>query len=350
MTAPLEIRYRRLLAVYPAAHRQAYEEEMVGVLMAGAEPGQRRPALGEAVDLLWSGLVARFGRGRQDLRSAVWRDAAAVAGLIGVVLLAAVPCRRLIFGVHYLQQYGDPMRRFGVDGGLLLDVAARSVAWLAVLVAVLVAARRTAVGLAVVAVLVEIATIVVWLPAYEFHAIRMSWAPVLALCTVALLALARRGRPAIAIMGRRGLALITAALVLTGFSELLLLRLWQAPAQILGLISVTDALLAVAAALLLTGLLRIPGQLRRRTLVLLAPVVAVLFAQHLLEVAIDIDLARVVTPGMVVVDVLMMAGVPLLAFGLAVAALHAREHLALSATLSVTRKVPGVSPAGAEDK
>jgi hypothetical protein len=329
MTAPLELRYRRLLAVYPAAHRKAYEEEMVGVLMAGAEPGQLRPALGEAIDLLWSGLVARLGRGAQGMRSAVWRDAAAVAGLIGVVLLAAVACRRLIFAVHYTRVSGDPMRHFGIDGGLLIDVAARSAAWLAVLVAVLLAPRRTAIALAVVALLVELAAIAVWLPGQEFRGIRMSWAPALALLTIALLVLSRRGRPATAILGRRGLTLITAGFALTG-AGVVLAQWWRMPAQILGLITVIDALLIAAGALLLAALWRITPQIRRRALVLLAPMAMVPYAQRVLEQAIGISWARFVTPGMVVTDVLLMIGLPALAFGLAVAALHARENLRVS--------------------
>jgi hypothetical protein len=34
----LERRYRRLLAVYPPAHRRVHGEEMVGVLLASARP------------------------------------------------------------------------------------------------------------------------------------------------------------------------------------------------------------------------------------------------------------------------------------------------------------------------
>ncbi|MGW4941534.1 hypothetical protein ACWEOZ_08100 [Actinoplanes sp. NPDC004185] len=332
MTAPLEIRYRRLLAVYPPAHRHAYEEEMVTVLMEGAAPGQRRPALGEAVDLLRAGLLARLGRGAQALRTSAWRDAAAVAGLIGAVLLTAIACRRLIGGLLYARESGDPMRAFGVDGGLLIDVAARSVAWLAVVVAVLLAARRTAVALAGVAVLVEIGAIAVWQASQEFRAVRMSWALVAALLTVALLVLSRQGRPAAVILGRRGGATLAAGLVLAAAGAFSL-PWWPMPPQILGLVTVPDALLLTAGAMLLAGLHRIPAGIRRRILVLLAPLLAVPVAQHQLEQAIDISLARSVTPGIVVVDVLLMAGVPLLAFTLAAVALHVREGI----TVTITR-------------
>ncbi|WP_433721783.1 hypothetical protein ACQP2Y_41340 [Actinoplanes sp. CA-051413] len=331
MTAPLEIRYRRLLAIYPPAHRHAYEEEMVTVLMEGASPGQRRPALGEAVDLLRAGLLARLGRGAQSMRTSAWRDAAAVAALLSAVLLAAVAGRRLILGLLYARESGDPMRAFGVDGGLLIDVAARSVAWLVVVVAVLLAARRTAMALAVVAVLVEITAVAVWLPSQEFRAVRMSWALVAALLTVALLVLSRRGRPAVVILGRRGSVMLAAGLVLAAVRALLL-PWWPTPPQILGLVTVTDVLLVAAGALLLAGLQRIPAGIRRRLLVLLAPLLAVPVAQHQLEQAIDITLARSVTPGIVVVDVLMMAGIPLLAFALAAVVLHLREGVKVTVT------------------
>ena len=39
---PLERQYRRLLAAYPAEHRREHGEEMIGVLLAAARPGQVR--------------------------------------------------------------------------------------------------------------------------------------------------------------------------------------------------------------------------------------------------------------------------------------------------------------------
>ena len=50
--AGLETRYRRLLRWFPAEHRAVHQEEMLGVLMAGAEPGRTRPGRAESADLL----------------------------------------------------------------------------------------------------------------------------------------------------------------------------------------------------------------------------------------------------------------------------------------------------------
>ena len=48
----LERGYLRLLRCYPAGHRDVHGEEMLGVLLAGARPGQRRPGLAESASLI----------------------------------------------------------------------------------------------------------------------------------------------------------------------------------------------------------------------------------------------------------------------------------------------------------
>jgi hypothetical protein len=56
----LERRYRRLLAFYPAAFRREHEQEILWVLMAGAEQRQRWPRAPEAADLLRSAIYMRL--------------------------------------------------------------------------------------------------------------------------------------------------------------------------------------------------------------------------------------------------------------------------------------------------
>jgi hypothetical protein len=58
--ADLERHYRRLLVCYPAAFRQEHEQEILSVLIAGAEEGQRWPRLAEAADLLRSAIYMRL--------------------------------------------------------------------------------------------------------------------------------------------------------------------------------------------------------------------------------------------------------------------------------------------------
>jgi len=63
-SAGLERCYRRLLACYPRAFRREHEQEILAVLMAGADDGQQQPRLGEATDLIWHALWMRLGLSR----------------------------------------------------------------------------------------------------------------------------------------------------------------------------------------------------------------------------------------------------------------------------------------------
>jgi hypothetical protein len=58
--ACLERAYRRWLRWYPRAFRREHEAEILGVLMAGARDGQRRPGLLECLDLAGSALRVRL--------------------------------------------------------------------------------------------------------------------------------------------------------------------------------------------------------------------------------------------------------------------------------------------------
>lgn len=91
--AVLERRYRRLLRCYPPAHREFHREEMLGVLLATARPGQRTPGLGQAVNLAACGLAIRVRRIPGWLAAEAGQDALAVVSLITpavVVILTAL--------------------------------------------------------------------------------------------------------------------------------------------------------------------------------------------------------------------------------------------------------------------
>jgi hypothetical protein len=87
----LERRYRRLLMCYPAAFRREHEHEMLSVLMACTEQGQRWPRLAEVADLLRSATSMRL---RSRLRTSwAWeyrhgRVMVPVRVLSGIWLLA----------------------------------------------------------------------------------------------------------------------------------------------------------------------------------------------------------------------------------------------------------------------
>ena len=76
--------YRRLLRNRPSALVPGPdEEEILGVLMAAAQPRQRRPSAREALDLLWSALKIRI---RMTLRGADSQPWVAALALVGVLL------------------------------------------------------------------------------------------------------------------------------------------------------------------------------------------------------------------------------------------------------------------------
>jgi hypothetical protein len=88
--AALELRYRRLLACYPASHRHTYGEEMIGVLLATARPGQRRPGIADAVDLFGGGARVRLRGLLTGSPGPSWRDTLALASLIIPIALVAM--------------------------------------------------------------------------------------------------------------------------------------------------------------------------------------------------------------------------------------------------------------------
>jgi hypothetical protein len=70
----LERGFRRLLACYPRAYRRENEEEILAVLMACAQDGQRRPGLAASADLIRGALRMRLwpaSRPPRTVRAAV---------------------------------------------------------------------------------------------------------------------------------------------------------------------------------------------------------------------------------------------------------------------------------------
>jgi hypothetical protein len=94
--AALERRYRRLLRCYPPGHRQVHREEMLGVLLATARPGQRTPGAGQTVNLVACGLAIREAVVEHHAYPAAARDTVdrRVAALVAPVVLldaASIP-------------------------------------------------------------------------------------------------------------------------------------------------------------------------------------------------------------------------------------------------------------------
>jgi hypothetical protein len=79
----LELHYRRWLRWYPEAFRREYEDELLGVLLAGAREGQRRPGSIDSLDLVVNGL-------RMRLRPAASRPARAALGVDPLIYVGAL--------------------------------------------------------------------------------------------------------------------------------------------------------------------------------------------------------------------------------------------------------------------
>jgi hypothetical protein len=134
----LERRYRRLLSFYPAEHRRSHEQEMLGVLLAGAHADQRWPRLAESVDLAWGGLLIRVRLGRRGSADPGWRDALA---LFSVVL----PLCMLTYMLAELAIVGDLAALLELRRGALGPGQALLIGILLVLTAlVLLRLRRSA--------------------------------------------------------------------------------------------------------------------------------------------------------------------------------------------------------------
>ena len=86
-TGGLEQSYRRLLRWYPPPYRRRHEEEILGVLMATAHPGQRRPGGRESFDLLWSALRIRIRLILRGTDSQPWAAALTMAGVLLPLLM-----------------------------------------------------------------------------------------------------------------------------------------------------------------------------------------------------------------------------------------------------------------------
>ncbi len=113
--AGLEARYRRLLGWFPADHRAVHGEEMLGVLMAGADEDRDKPGVPETADLLLGAVRIRLRPGRALSDRDGWRDALAMFSVAGPALVLATVCLvYLVQLVTSLLQGSPPSGSFGL--------------------------------------------------------------------------------------------------------------------------------------------------------------------------------------------------------------------------------------------
>ncbi|MET8002604.1 hypothetical protein [Nonomuraea glycinis] len=78
-----------MLACYPRDHRARHEAEMMGVLQAGARPGQTRPDLADVADLLWGAARVHARRAFGPVSAGAWRDGLTLAVALWPFLMLA---------------------------------------------------------------------------------------------------------------------------------------------------------------------------------------------------------------------------------------------------------------------
>ncbi len=224
----LERWYRWLLAAYPRDHRDVYEEEMVGVLLDGAAPGQTRPTRAEVADLLLGAGRYRLRRTGTALTDPVWRLAGAVTGVLAVMVLVAVHLNhlagalteRLTLGTTVIDVRGFASFQappFGTSDWV------PAVAWTAVAVAAVLLPRLVTVALAWLAALLDLALQVVEFQRLAGPSVFGSWLPLLGLVAAGALTVGSAIRPALRVVGWWRPALLGAlafgAVVMTGWTS-----------------------------------------------------------------------------------------------------------------------------------
>ena len=281
-TAALERRYLRLLRCYPPAHRAFHREEMLGVLLAAARPGQRTPGLGQTVNLAACGLAIRVRRIPGWLAADAGQDALAVVSLIAPAV---------VFILLALQQaaMNAAASAGSVVQGLLLPgppsfgkSVVVMIAWLAVVLLGLTGRQRTAAKIAFISLTLALLALLLVLvvliqqvhtfyfntfPGWLFQFLPFGNVPVvlasLAACSLALSPGPRRG---LAIVGWRRACLMIAGLS-AGFGFPAIVQLVN-PAAPLG--DLAFSLLGVLAIAVAVAVTRVRGPVGRRVAGLMA--------------------------------------------------------------------------------
>jgi hypothetical protein len=285
-SAALERRYRRLLRCYPPGHREVHREEMLGVLLATARPGQRAPGARQTVNLVACGLAIRARRALSSLADETWQDALAVVSLIAPVLMLivavldfAVEARQVVVEHHAYPAVGPFWPPWLVP--FLGGPATVMIGWLAVVLLGLTGRRRPAAAIASIALALALfsplATVIqngAWSGGFPMFLITAGQGPVfiasLAACSLAFSAGPRRG---LAIAGRRQACLMIAALAgVFGVPEIVRMVRASVPvaASTVSLLDITVLMIAVAVVVT-----HVRDTADRRVAALLAPVLLV---------------------------------------------------------------------------
>src|SRR3954470_21122259 len=80
---------------------------MLGVLLAGARPGQARPSVADTFDLLRGAVRVRLRRAVSAPDASGWPAATAVAGFLATLLLVADGLRFAVDAPHAISRFAD---------------------------------------------------------------------------------------------------------------------------------------------------------------------------------------------------------------------------------------------------
>ncbi|MFC7240958.1 hypothetical protein ACFQO7_00565 [Catellatospora aurea] len=204
----LEARYERLLALFPAAYRQEYGDEMIGVLLAGAKPQQRFPGLREAADLVrcavWQRLGGQGAGAADDRRVA----AAAVFGLVTVFTMLAYRLGATGAELFSYWRYSEHLALFPMQWWLT------AAGWTVAVIFSFTRFGLVAAASAWAAVLVQAATVLTGYPAWPSVLVSAWWVLVLGVSGALALTVRGRTRPQDVLGARRTVT------VAAGFSVL----------------------------------------------------------------------------------------------------------------------------------
>ncbi|MEU8182901.1 hypothetical protein AB0B85_05735 [Micromonospora sp. NPDC049044] len=325
--------YRWLLACYPRAYRRQYEDELIGVLLDDAAPGQRRPAARDVLALLGGAVRAHVRQVGARFSVDAWRDAAQLLGLVAALLLfvrdARVPVLHLaMFAESYPDGIGEEFVFWPV--GLVAAL------WLVVAVFAASGWGRAAAAIAVGGAAFEVVRVA---EAYLQYSTVFNLWPAVVAALVPLALAVRAPRSATATLARWRLGTLAAAtLVSVGAPSIALLTAADSSTSpIYGSLVFTVGVGRVEAILLSTGyllfaiaVLSTPTVLRLRLLALVVPVGVILLLTRVGLGTPGTFLERSGHDG--VLDALTWAQwstlvlAPVLLFAVAVVILHHRER------------------------
>jgi hypothetical protein len=366
VTGRLELRYQRLMRVYPAAYRQAHGVDMLGTMLADAGPGQRWPRPGDAANLVFHGLRLRLGRRpRGGLFDTGWADACAVLGPLAALMLSATA---LVVLLRMPAAVVTPRIDASTDPGLaVLMLELQTAGWACAAVAALARLRRTAAVLGWVALLVEVAPLRRFFEVTPVQVVHGLWRPALGIiAAVALTAAGTRG--VVAVLGRWRLVMFLVALTVidviaarSGLGRVMgrpdqVQTFYEFdPGNLLGLtssgFSITSAtstglylmLFGFAASLLalVIAVLTVPGRIRRRLLAAAAPIVTlvVLIDRGFAGWAVSNDNMGHSIP-LVPAQWIALVGLPLLVLALGLWWVRRRDELLRLAALGTAAERP----------